>query len=73
MFEVRRQIGKELIVVFEVTGVSARDLVSSYSSRVLAIVFGRRFIGVTGYRVRRHIGMTTCWFAGHIGARLVRS
>ena len=36
VFEVRRQIGTELVVVFEVAGVSARDLVSSYSSTMLA-------------------------------------
>ena len=37
VFEVRRQIGTELVVVFEVAGVSARDLISSGSSTIQAI------------------------------------
>jgi len=37
VFKVRRQISTELVVIFEVAGVSARDLVSSYSSTMLAI------------------------------------
>ena len=36
IFKVRRQIGTELIVIFEVVGVSARDLVGLYSSMMLA-------------------------------------
>ena len=32
-----RRIGTELVVIFEVAGVSAQDLVSSYSSTMLAI------------------------------------